>query len=84
MYAGAVVMLVYGPHKVRKDQARKTSRARRKQKPEPRVSECDSCTVCGCRMEDLHKRDESFAWAHDKPMPECEFRIANFHERINE
>lgn len=61
--------------------AGKTKRARRKALT---VSECDTCEVCGCRMEDLHKRDELLAFAHNRPKPFCTDRVAPFWERINE
>ena len=82
MYAGAVVMLVYGPHKVRKDQARKISRARRKQKP---VSQCDSCEVYRCLERDSGRmaKAELLAAINDDPQPDCTDRVAPFWERIN-
>lgn len=48
------------------------------------VSECDTCQVAGCRMEDLHKRDELLAAMCDKPRPFCTDRVAPFWERVNE
>lgn len=57
-----------------------TKRARRKVVV---VSECDTCQVAGCRMEDLHKRDELLAVMNDEPKPYCTDRVAPFWERVN-
>ena len=50
---------------------------------QPKVSECDDCMVCGCRQEDLHRRDETLAWSNDKPKPECSDRVAPYWEAVN-
>lgn len=62
--------------------ARKISRARRRKVAA--VSQCDSCEVCGCRQEDLHRRDELLAMMSDKVKPDCTDRVIPFWERVNE
>lgn len=84
MQAGAVVVLVYGPHGVRKNNARKASRGKAKQRELPMAKQCKGCEVFRCSRRDsgLMARDEIFAETNNLPLPECSDREPDFWERM--